>query len=175
MRELLKDYEEYCYEEGLLPRTGSWMRAVPCGETFWDNIDLELYYQPVTRSSRQHEYLGIYKDKRVQYIGRIDKIVNADLVNGELKPGDVQRTQGEEDRIKQAIRNARDKYGYDIATGHKFHLVEKLHETSYEKVSPGGLISQRYFDLVKELGLKSTNELPDVAEIARLLREKKWR
>lgn len=175
MRELLKDYEEYCYDEGLLPRTGSWMRAVPCGETFDDNVDLEIYYQPVARSSRQHEYLGIYKDKRVQYIGRIDKIVSADLVNGDLHTGEDQLTQDEEERIRRAIRDARDEYGYDVATGYKFHLVEKLHQTSYEKVSPGGLISQRYFDLVKELGCKNARELPDISEIARLLREKTWR
>lgn len=175
MRELLEDYEEYCHEEGLLPRTGAWMRAVPCGTTIEDNKTLELYYQPATRFSREHEYLGIYKDKRVQYVGRIDKIVEVDLVDKELRARDIKLTPDEEERIRRAIHNARDEYGYDIASGYKFHLVEKLHETSFRKVSPGGLISQRYFDLVNELDLNSVRELPGVPDIARLLREKKWR
>lgn len=175
MRALLEDYEEYCYEETLLPRMGSWMRAVPCGKTIDDNRDLGLYYQPVTRSSRGHEYLGIYKDKRVQYIGRIGKKVSADLVDEEIVREDLDLTSEEKERIRHAITNAHDAYGYDIATGYKFYLVEEFHETSYEKVSPGGLMGQRYFDLVNELGFKSAKELPDVAVIARLLREKKWR
>ncbi len=179
MRELLEDYEEYCYEEALLPQRDSWLRAVPCGKTFEDNKELKLYYQPATRSSREHKYLGIYKDKRVRFIGKVQHIVKADLVEGELS-GDLDGIASEKrDRIKEAILRAEKEEGYDISTGHKFFLVEEFHETSFEKVSPGGLQSQRYFDLVNELGLKNAKELPEVAEIApeiaHLLSERKWR
>ncbi|QIN77522.1 hypothetical protein GBA65_02270 [Rubrobacter marinus] len=175
MRELLEDYEEYCYEETLLPQRDSWLRAVPCGKTFEDNKELKLYYQPVTRSSREHKYLGIYKDKQVRFIGKVQHIVEADLVEGELSGKLDGLGSGERTRIEKAIMKAKNIEGYDISTGHKFFLVEEFHETSFEKVSPGGLQSQRYFDLVNELGLKNAKELPEVAEIAPLLSEKKWR
>lgn len=174
MRELLEDYEEFCYSEKLLPRTGSWMRVVPCGKTIDDNRDLGLYYQPVTRSSRQHEFLGIYKDKRVQYIGRITKIVDADLIEDKLS-SDVELTSEEADRIKDAIRRAENIEGYDIATGHRFYLVDEFFETAFPKVSPGGLRAQRYFDLVHELGLENERQLPALADTARVFNNKSWR
>lgn len=174
MRALLEDYEDFCSCEGLLQRTRSRMRAVPCGKTFDDNVELEIYYQPVHRSSRQHDYLGIYKQKNVRHIGRVEKVVSADLVNGEVR-GDKELAPEEKGRIQEAIHRAESLYGYRISTGHKFYLISGLSETSFEKVSPGGLPSQRYFDLVDELSLDNEKQLPDVPEIARLLASKSWR
>ncbi len=177
MRYVLDDYEDFCatFKKGeLLPRDEYTMRAVPCGKTFGDNIRLKLYYQPVTKPSRKHRYLGIYNDKRVRYVGRVQKVVAADLVGTGLKSEDASLEREEENRIKEAIERASDIPGYDIATGHKFYLVESLQETSFGKVSPGGLRDQRYFDLADELELDDRTPLPPIEEIAERLKGRTW-
>lgn len=178
MQYLLDDYEDFCatFDKGqLLPRDEYTLRVVPCGKTFEDNIDLGLYYQPVDRSSRNHKYLGIYRDKLVRYIGEIQKVVSADLVDGEIVSKEPGLEEDEKRRIKEAIIRSRKVPGYRIETGHKFYLVEKFCETSFEKVSPGGLQNQRYFDLADELALDDQDTLPPVCEIAEQLRGKTWR
>lgn len=177
MLDLLLDYEDFCatFEKGrLLPRDAYTMRVVPCGKTFEDNIRHALYYQPATRPYRGHDYLGIYKDKRVRYIGRIQAIVKADLVNGELAGLDGQLEPTEENRIKEAIEEADNIPGYAVATGHRFFLVKEFHQTAFAKVSPGGLQSQRYFDLADELGLDDQEPLPPVEDVAEQLKGRTW-
>lgn len=177
MHYVLGDYEDFCatFRKGeLLPRDEYTMRAVPCGKTFEDNVQLAIYYQPVTKPSRAHRYLGIYDDKRVRYIGRVKKIVAADLVGGKPNSEDASLTQKEEDRIKEAIEKASDVPGYDITSGHRFYLLNDCHETSFEKVSPGGLRDQRYFDLADELELGDQESLPSVEKIAERLKGKTW-
>jgi hypothetical protein len=140
------------------------------------NLTLGIYYQPVSRASREHRYLGVYKNKRVQGVGEIDNVVVADLSDDGLRVHDRSDrekpvSQEQRERIEKAIHNARDRHGYDIATGYKFFLLDKFHETDFQKVSSGGLMAQRYFDLANIL---KTSRLPDIEEIARLLREKTW-
>lgn len=176
MRELLEDYEAFCFEENLLPREDRWMRAVPCGKTLEDNLALGLYYQPVGRASREHRYLGVYKNKKVQGIGEIDNVVVADLSEDGLEIHDRSDrekpvSQQQRERIEKAIHNAREQHGYNIATGHKFFLVDEFHRTDFRKTSSGGLMAQRYFDLSNML---ETSRLPAVQEIANILREKTW-
>ena len=179
MRELLEDYEDFCatFRKGeLLPRDEYTMRAVPCSKTFEDNVRLALYYQPEMKPSRAHRYLGIYDDKQVRYIGRVKKVVRARLMGGKLKSEDASLTQQEEDRIREAIEKASNVPGYDVATGHEFYLAEPepLRETSFEKVSPGGLRDQCYFDLADELDLNDREPLPPVEEIAERLNGRIW-
>ena len=144
MQELLEDYESFCFEEDLLPREDRWMRAVACGQTLEDNFELNLYYQPIGRSSREHRYLGVYKNKRVQGVGEVVNVVAADLSDEGIEihgPADRERQPSPEQRkdIQKAIYNARERHGYDIATGHKFYLVDKFHKTDYRKESSGKL------------------------------------
>ncbi len=108
-------------------------------------------------------------------IRRARKTVDADLINKELDKHGASLEAGEERRIKQAIERASNIPGYDVSTGHRFSLVEEFHETLFEKVSPGGLQSQRYFDIADELGLDEKTPLPTPEEIAKGLKGKTWR
>ena len=176
MLSLVADYEDFCatFQKGqLLPRDDYTMRAVPCGKTIEDNREFRVYYQPVDRSYRDHKYVGIYKDKRVHYIGEIAAVVDADRVDDgswlDTKGGSLPTDQ--RDRIENAASHARERHGWDITTRHRFFLVESFHSTEFRKESPGGMVGHRYFDLGEVLERES---LPPVEEIARLLCEKTW-
>ncbi len=173
MRELLEDYKDFCAAEGLLPREEYRMRAVPCGKTIEDNRDHRVYYQPVGRPYRPHKYLGIYKRKRVQYVGEIEAVVDADRAedgswtarDGSLLP------PAQSERIENAATRAEEGHGWDVTTGHRFFLVESFHPTEFRKESPGGMLNHRYFDLGEVL---EREPLPHVEEIAQRLSGKTW-
>jgi len=176
MHDVLTDYEDFCatFDKGqLLPREDYTMRAVPCGKTLEDNRDFGVYYQPVDRSYRDHKYIGIYKEKRVQYVGEIESIVVADLTEDGLRAAgqDSPLTSEQRDRIEKVALRAREQHGWDITSGHRFFLVKEFYPTNFHKGSPGGMMAHRYFDLGEVL---DTERLPSIEEIAELLSGKTW-
>ena len=176
MQELLEDYEDFCatFDKGeLLPRIDYTMRAVPCGNTWDDNLDFGIYYEPTHRSPRAHRYLGIYRKMSVRGFGEIMNTVEADLSAGSLRVSkhDERVTPEQEARINGMIERAAERRGLDVASKHRFYLVDRFHETDYRKVSPGGLRSPRFFDLGEVLNVEP---LPDTKEIAELLSERTW-
>ena len=50
-------------------------------------------------------------------------------------------------------------------------FVEQFYETDFKKISSGGSMGTRIFDLTTLLG---TEEIPDVEQIAELLRNQSW-
>lgn len=63
-------------------------------------------------------------------------------------------------------------YGYDLKKyKHKYFFVNKFYETDFRKVSKGGSMGARIFDLTKIL---NTDKLPEVDQIAEILKEKTW-
>lgn len=173
MRELLEDYRDFCFGEDLLTREEYWMRAVPCGKTYEDNLRFGVYYQPESRPYRAHRYVGVYKDKRVQGIGEIEDVVTVNLREDGLSMvgRDVSLTSKQQDRIEGAVRKAKERHGWNIATNHRFFLVEQFHETNFRKYSPGGMRGPQYFDLAEIL---DTEHLPSVEEVAKRLSEEAW-
>lgn len=173
MQELLEDYKDFCAGEGLLPREEYRMRAVPCGRTIEENSALGVYYQPASRPYRAHKYIGLYKHKRVQYVGELEAIIAADLtqdgprrVDGSTPPTPEQRS-----RIEYAMRSAREIHGSDITRNYRFFLVDRFYPTDFRKASSGGMMNHRYFDLGEILG---TDDLPETEEIATRLSGKEW-
>ena len=81
---VVEDFRAYCSEMNLLPDRRKWLRIVPCGTTFNLNVKWDVYYQPTERSYSPHEYLGIYNQKTVQYVGRVAAIYDNDQVNGAM-------------------------------------------------------------------------------------------
>lgn len=173
MWELLEDYKDFCAGEGLLPREEYRMRAVPCGKTIEENSALGVYYQPASRPYRDHKYVGIYKHKRVQYVGEIEATIAADLTQNGLQrvDGGVPPTLEQCARIEDAVRSAQERHGFDIGTNHRFFLVGRFFPTDYRKASPGGMLNHRYFDLGEILGI---DNLPDAEGIAERLAGKEW-
>lgn len=173
LQDILEEFKDYCAEAGLLPRTDFTMRVVTCGWTLNENLEFNLYYEPVERSARSHKYLGIYRDKCVRALGEVENIISADLSEGVVEVvSSIRPVQaGQKDRIAQVIAKTKATTGWDISRGYRFYLVNRFIDTAFEKQSAGPLRGVRYFDLGRVTGRSS---LPSVEEIAVLLKTCKW-
>ncbi len=175
MHELIRDFEGFCNEQGLINNADSKMRVVLAGNTFEQNMEHNIYYAPKERGYQKHRYLGIYKQKAVRGIGEV--FASADISyneeTGELVVKETQTdiTEDQKETIKKVIIEARARYGYDLAENHRFFFVEKFHETEFTKPSKGGLMGQRYFDLADIEGYSEDRKCD---EIAKWLKGKSW-
>lgn len=173
MKDLLEDYKLFCTEAGLFPETDFLMRAVTCGWTLDENFEFNLYYDPVTRSCREHKYIGIYSDKCIRGIGEIENIIHANLNDGSLqiKTSTKPITDDQKTRIIAVIPHAKEAYGYDITNDHRFFMVKKYYPTEFKKASKGPLRGMQYFNLKKLLNI---DKLPSTENIAQQLRQYNW-
>ncbi len=117
--------------------------------------------------------LGLYKQKSVRAIGKIEAIITA-VLDEEKVIYTAERGELTEER-KQKIEKAREdgkRYGYEL-TSERFFFVEKFYETDFPKVTKGPSMGTRIFDL-KELLQIEDDALPDTAKIADQLRLKSW-
>jgi len=147
MRDILEDYRECCSLDNLLPNSDRLIRAVTAGETYDDNLELCLYYDPAERGYSEHSYIGLYKSKAIRAIGKIVAIVEADLANGNLiMKNSAKITLKQEKDILEAIKRGSN-HGYNIEVGHKFFLVDKFYDTNYKKTSKQSLRGKKFFDI----------------------------
>lgn len=176
MQDVWSDFIDFCSEEGLLPSKAI-MRMQLAGTTFDFNMKSNVYYDKVNRGFRTHQYLGLYKNKSVRAIGKISAIICAvGEKDGSLKftgeMGEV--TEARKESIKAAMEDA-SKYGYDLRCyEHRYFFVHKFYETDYRKVSYGGSMGSRIFDLEEILNFNSDEPLPDTALIAEALKHHHW-
>jgi hypothetical protein len=174
MQALIDDYESFCSESDLLPKDKYLLFVPPCGVSFEDNLQFALYYCDVTWNRRKARYLGIYAERAVRAIGRIAKVVACDVDLSAnkvaVKDGDITLTAGEEQRVLGATKNAQ-KHGWDLSKGDKFYLCDELAETDFRKVSSGGIMGHRYFDLRQIVGPNVPN---NATALATLLRGRVW-
>ena len=170
---IVEDYEDYCYLEELIPDSWKRMRVQLAGTTLKLNKELNLYYDNATRGFSDHEYLGLYNQKAVRAIGKINAIATAVYENEELKV-DVESgniTADKEEKIKIAIEQSKN-FDYDLVNyKHRYFFVDKFYETDFKKVTPYAPMGTRFFDLCDVL---QTDNLPDVETIAELLYKKTW-
>jgi hypothetical protein len=171
--EIIDDFEDYCLISGLITDIEYRMRVVTCGWTLKENFEYNLYYDPADRGYSEHKYLGIYSDKCVRGIGKVENIITADLINGKLNiiNSTSQVTTQQEKDIIAIIPLAMKNNGFEISTGHKFFCVEKFYETSFTKITKYPLQGTKFFNLKTELSLDT---LPSTIEIAKLLEQKTW-
>lgn len=174
LHELIHDFESFCSEHDLLGTDDVTIFVPPCGQSFEINVKHKLYFCPSDWSRRKVKYLGIYREKAVQYIGEISKIVHCEL-NGEqlLKAGGgpLSLSTSETTRIAGAISDARKTTGWDITTGHKFFLCDDLIPTDFRKSDRGGIMGHRYLNLQGYFSDRKRMALP---EIAAALAGKTW-
>lgn len=175
MQEVLDDYLNYCYNDGLIAVSDSWkyMRMQLAGTTFSFNIMEDIYYDNAERGFRAHDYLGLYKNKSVRAVGRvcarITAVENEDGVQYEAEFGDL--TQERKEKILRAIADG-DKHGYDLRrTKHRYFFVDEFYETDFKKITPRAPMGTRIFDLTQIL---ETEQLPETSKLAGLLAEKTW-
>lgn len=175
MQDVLDDYLNYCYKDGLIPVADSWkyLRMQLAGTTFDFNFNNNIYYDKAERSFRAHDYLGLYKQKSVRAIGKICARITAVETEAGVKytPEFGELTEERKQLIAKAMADS-DSHGYDSRTIEtRYFFVEQFYETDFRKVSPGGSMGTRIFDLTNLLG---TEEMSAVEQIAELLKNKSW-
>lgn len=184
LNELVDDYSSFCDEACLIPRHQFSMRAITAGISFDFNMEFNIYFDPAERSFSRHQYIGLYKSKAVRAVGLLTKIVRADLdVNtGEFNSIEVRDINNQPQKslslsttemqaLRNIIRVAKEKNGWDIHVNHQFFFVERFYPTHFSKSSKYPLQRTRFFDLGEELGVEV---LPNCEQIANLLNGKEW-
>ena len=177
--DMIGDYEDFCTGLGLIPSAPYKMRVVPCGDTLEENIEHGVYYHPASRSYSSLGCLGLYKQKSVRAVGKPIKTVQARLGENrmaEIIDFDKEPTEEEIQRIEAAAIDGYESRGYDLNEDRLYFLVDKFYRTDedgtgFSKESPYGLPGEKHFDLRDVL---ETEDLPDPAEVARLLAERTW-
>lgn len=175
MQEVLDDYLNYCYRDGLIPVSDSWkyLRMQLAGTTLDFNTANNVYYDNTERGFRAHDYLGLYKQKSLRAIGKVcARITAVETKTGvEYTPEYGGLTEERKQLIAKAMADG-DSHGYDLRTiEHRYFFVEKFYETDFKKITPGGSMGTRIFDLSHLLG---TDDIPEVEEIAALLKKMNW-
>lgn len=175
MQDVLADYLNYCYTDGLIPISGAWkyMRMQLAGATFDFNISANVYYDKAERGFRAHDMLALYKNKSVRAIGkviaRITAIETEDGIKYNAEYGEL--TDGRKEVIKQAMTDG-DSHGYDLRTiEHRYFFVKKFYDTDFKKITPRAPMGTRIFDLTQVLG---TDDIPDTEELAQRLMNENW-
>lgn len=172
--EIIADYESYCYNDRLITNDENMMRVVTCGWTLEENLTYDIYYAKSEKGFSDHSYIGVYADKAVQAVGKIENIIDADLLDDgtlQIKQRSSKILPKHEQNIIQIIAEAQRNNGWDISKNHKFFCVDKFHETNFQKKTPYPLQGTKFFDLKELLEL---DKLPDTQQIADLLTTKEW-
>lgn len=177
MLDIVEDYLDYCYHDGLIAGTDSWkfMRMQLAGATFDFNMKQGVYYDGANRGFRPHDYLGLYKNKSVRAVGKIVAMIVADALN----PNDVKYTVEKGDltnerktKIARAIKDAK-QYGYNLRkVPQRYFFVDTFYETDFQKETRYPPRGSRIFDLTEVLGMQN---IPAASSLAALLRKKKWK
>lgn len=174
---VLQDYWDYCCKDNLLPVHDSWkyMRMQLAGTTFDFNCEQNVFFCPADRGFRPFDYLGLYKQKSVCAIGKVSKILTAVETRGELVIEPKELAEDYKDKVASAIAVCEKKYGYQLRNNrHRYFFVEKFCPTNFKKISHGGAMGPRNFDLTEYLGVTAQNQFPTTEEIAEKLKNKTW-
>jgi hypothetical protein len=176
MKEIIQDYDAFCYEAGLLDNADSKVRFVPVGETLDENMKYNIYYDPSSHGYQNHSYIGLYNAKTIKGIGKIICIADiyydkaADKIDV-LATHVGTLTDENKQTIKKVIAHAYMEYGYELHKDHRFFIVDKFYETDFKKVSSGGMRGKQFFDIST---LKGYRKGMATQEIAELLKGEIW-
>ena len=175
MQDVLADYLNYCYTDGLIPVSDAWkyMRMQLAGTTLDFNVSANVYYDNAERGFRAHDTLGLYKNKSVRAIGkvvaRITAVETEEGVKYNAEFGEL--TQERKETIAKAMADG-DSHGYDLRTiEHRYFFVEKFYETDFRKITPRAPMGTRIFDLTQVLG---SEDIPPMEELAEKLKDETW-
>ncbi len=178
MLDILEEYEDYCNEEGLIDYSDSTIMVRLAISTMDCNIspDISLYYDNAEHKYEGFRYIGLYSNKKVQYIGEIRKVIKAyknteDIPVFEgLLPHKCDVTDEDKKRICKAMENQKKLYD-NTHTPHCYFLVEKFVPIdNFYKNSPMALYGKKKFYL-QQLGLPP--KCP-VEKIAEAMKNKTW-
>ena len=156
LRETIKEFSDFVFAQGLVPRNDQFMAAMLTGTSWRENEARGVYYEPADRPPkwRRAAFLGLYHDKQVSHIGRIVAAVSAMKDDtGEIsfdKPEIGTIDDAHRSAVREIVKDAQNYYPGLESVRHRYYLVDGFASTNFRKVSPGGMMSHRYFD-IKEI------------------------
>lgn len=149
--------------------------VVTTGTSFDDVVNMNVYYCKANRCKKICDYLGLYNNKSIIKIGKIKKIIEAEVINENLITDLIfgeQVTEEEIEIIKKCIERGVQLFNCNIGDQkHKYFFVDKFYDTDYKKTTPSGLMEHKYFDLYDRLGIQ---DMPNTEELANALRDIEW-
>ena len=166
LNKLSHHFENYCHKMNLTPRSQHILRAMACGQSFELNKKHRFYFDLAKRGYSDFNYLGIYKSKAVQYIGRVENIIEADWNKNEgliIKNSNKEVTEEQKRRLVNAIKDALTE-DWTVDKDHRFFLLKDFKETYFAKTSPGGIFRVRYFNLEKVLNKQIPSQMENIAK-----------
>lgn len=177
--EVFDDYQTFIGSEKLLPDQHQKLVAMLCGQSWKENIEHGVYFEPAHRNpkwARAH-FMGVYRLKRVSHVGRL---IAAAVCR---KEEDELIVEAEEfgslcgkglDRIRSIIA-ASENYFKDFAFySHRYYLVDCFTETDLRKVSPGGMMGHRYLDIASLGGVDDLHQDASSFDVAAILNGAKY-
>ena len=170
MRDLVEDYVKYCNDMNLFDQSQYLMRVVPCGKSFRISKKHGIYFHPSDRGYTRHRFVGLYKNKIVQIIWKIDSIFDVEYDENKLKKTLVEgrKTDEYDDRLVAIIRDAQKECGWDISSNTRFFCGEPM-KTNYRKSSPYGIFGPRLVNFKEVIG-----DFQDASDVAEKLKDKQW-
>lgn len=166
LERLSNHFESYCQNMGLLSSHKHTLRAMACGQSFDLNVKHKFYFDLAERGYSPFNYLGIYRWKRVKFIGKVENMIIADWnkeVGLIIKKSSKEVTSEQKERLIDAIIEA-DSKGWGVSENHRFFLLKDFTETNFVKTSPGGIFRVRYFNLMNYFEKKVPSEIEEIAE-----------
>lgn len=148
---ILTDFLDYLEASHLVPRTGS-IKVFPTGGSLKVNVAHKLYFEPAQwQRATSYDFIGLYSQKCVRYIGRCNKNVVAwrdasGAVAFEAEPA-KNEAEAIRTRISAAMEAADKVYPGMSCEPHRYYLLPDLCETRLRKISKGGIMGPRVFFL----------------------------
>ncbi len=177
LKDMIEEFREYCSDENLIDDTDNTIMVRLAGETMGFNVKPEnsIYYDKAGSKYTGFRYLGLYNDKQVKYLGKIQFIAQAYKKEGEIYIDCLYpRTHKSDETIKERVEKAMENQAllYDnTEIPHYYYLVDKFYPIeNFRKGSNYALYGKKKFYL-NQFGLKPN---ASVEEIAEKMRNKRW-
>lgn len=146
LMDAVSEFRGYLDEQGLLPQWQQWMDVVNCAGLPEDVLEGNVYMCPAQSGPYSHarcRYFGMYRNKTVERVAEIRAVVDVeDAGVADLKWSNTDEPESDLKALAiEKVRLLRDEYPTRV------FLLGALHETSFEKDSPGGMLaSKMYFE-----------------------------
>jgi len=158
LTEVIQEFVDFIYAQGLVPRQDQFVVGMLTGTSWEANRDRGVYYEPVERNPKwqRARFLGLYHHKQVSHVGRIETVAVAVEDAGGILQFEKPEVGILDDRQRAAIRacvdDAQAYYPDFQASRHRYYVVDAFTPTGFRKVSAGGMMGHRYFDVEAAAG-----------------------
>lgn len=187
LEEIADEYGSYCEDSNLYPPSRSILKVFAANDTLPLNLIHKMYYRAEGSSHFLNgaHYIGMYKHKSIRAIGKvrgyIDGVYSEDLAkekgDGWIMTGSL---SGDQSARKAVMDMAKDNEDIHDTQWYmcRYLFVDEFYETDIPKVSPGGIMGPRVFDLLNNPYLKGVTaqmiHAPSAKDIAQVLNGQTW-